>query len=215
MNTPSRLARRSVLRIGLMAALGHAGVAAQTGSVPAPDVRNLPPDQHFPFGPVVPVRRVSAWPVTTQLGITTDLAALLRGRVTAMQLMFTGCSATCPIQGALFAQAQRDLISAKLAAQFVSLSIDPLSDTPAALDGWLRKFQAQPGWLGVAPRIEDVAAITAWLTRGGEPKPAGSQDPHSGQVYVIDARGDLVFRLASMPRASDIVAVLRMVLQRR
>lgn len=194
--------RRRLLQAGLLAALGPAGA------------REPPPAQHFPFGLVVPARPVTAWPVTTQSGAATDLAALLRGRVSALQLMFTGCSATCPIQGALFAQAQRDAIGAGLAAQFVSLSIDPLSDQPAALAGWLRQFQARPGWLAAAPRIDDLAAITTWLTRGGQPRPSGAQDPHNAQVYLVDRRGDLVFRLASMPRAADIVAALQTVSRR-
>ena len=33
-----------------------------------------------------------------------SLHALLKDRVTALQLMFTVCQATCPLQGALFGQ---------------------------------------------------------------------------------------------------------------
>jgi hypothetical protein len=34
----------------------------------------------------------------------------------------------------------------------------------------------------VAPRIEDVDAIVAWLAAGGEPRRVGTPDPHTGQV---------------------------------
>jgi protein SCO1 len=214
MDAQPPLPRRRLLRLGLAVAMARTGLDAQAATLSKPESNDPSPKPHFPFGPVVPARRAGAWPVKTQNGLATDLSTLLLGKVTAMQLMFTGCSATCPLQGALFAQAQRDPAAAEVTAQFVSLSIDPLADTPAALAGWLRKFAAQPGWLAVAPRIEDVAAIIAWLTRGGESRPIGDHDPHTGQVYVIDRRGELVFRLASMPPASDIAAVLRSVARR-
>jgi protein SCO1 len=171
------------------------------------------PGSHFPFGPVVPARPVKGWPVKTHRNEATDLASLLRGRVSALQFMFTGCSATCPIQGALFAQAQRELKLGSTAAQFVSISIDPLSDSPAALDAWLRKFGARPGWLAAAPRVEDVSAIVELLGTGGEPRQLGA-DAHTAQVYIVDRRGDLVYRLSSMPPAAEIASEMRIVAER-
>jgi len=70
----------------------------------------------------------------THQGAATNLAELLRGRVTALQPMFTGCSATCPIQGALFAQAQHALLGrwqSPTPVQWLSLSIYPLADGPS------------------------------------------------------------------------------------
>jgi protein SCO1 len=179
------------------------------GLAPALRAETLPIDasrsNHFPFGPVVPTRRIARYPVRTHFDTRSTLPELLLGRITALQLMFTGCSATCPIQGALFAQAQKELKSAPASAQFMSISIDPLSDTPASLAAWLRKFDARPGWLAVSPRIEDVDAIVALLGSGGEKRrPAVDQDPHTGQVYLIDQRGELVLRLASMPSPTSI-----------
>ena len=147
-------------------------------------------------------------PVRTQSGLATDLPAMLAGRISAVQLMFTGCSATCPIQGALFSQAQSELGDRLGGAQFVSLSIDPLSDSPAALAAWLRRFDAKPGWLAAAPRIDDVERLIAWLSQGGEPRPRGN-DPHTGQVFIVNQRGELAHRTTSMPPAADIVAALR------
>jgi protein SCO1 len=195
-------------RDALLALLGWAGGVAPLRA--APDPREVARSSHFPFGPVVPTRPIGAWPVTTHAGLATDLPSLLRGKVTAVQLMFTGCSATCPIQGALFAQAQRDLKGAVAGAQFLSISIDALGDTPAALAAWLKKFAAAPGWLAALPRVQDVDAIVERLGSGGEKKPQGP-DPHTGQVYVVDRRGELVFRTASMPPPAQIVDALRQV----
>ena len=195
-------------RQALLALLAAAPAAAQAAG--APNARDVARSSHFPFGPVVPTRTLARWPVTTHLGVATELPALLRGRVTALQLMFTGCSATCPIQGALFAQAQRDLKGAVVGAQFLSVSIDALGDTPAALAAWLKKFSAAPGWLAAVPRVQDVDALVERLGSGGEKKPQGP-DPHTGQGYVIDRRCELVFRTASMPPPAQIVDALRQV----
>lgn len=165
---------------------------------------------HFPFGPVVPARQVEAWPLITHRGQKTDLRSVLRGKVSAVQLMFTGCSATCPIQGALFAQAQALMQSAPDGIQWLSISIDPLGDTPAALQAWLKQFGAAPGWLAVLPRPADVEAIIDRLGSGGERRPVGP-DPHTGQVYLFDRRAELVLRTPSMPSTGQIVEAIRAV----
>ena len=76
-------------------------------------------------------------------GVTTTLPRLLAERATALQVMFTACTTTCPIQGAIFARVQK-LIPDQVAhgIQLVSLSVDPAHDTSAALARWLRQ---QPG----------------------------------------------------------------------
>jgi len=110
----------------------------------------------------------------------------------------------------LFAQAQGLLRGRPATAQFVSISIDPLGDTPAALDEWLRKFGAGPGWTAAAPRVADLAAMLERLGEGGENRLPGP-DSHTGQVYLFDRRAELVLRTPSLPPAEQIVAALRSV----
>jgi protein SCO1 len=196
--------RREILRSALSLGLGAVLSAAWGGETSRSAAAR---SSHFPFGPVVPARPIPQWPVLTNSGKSTTLAALLQGRVTAMQLMFTGCTATCPIQGALFAQTQRELAHGS-DAQLMSISIAPLADTPAALSSWLHNFEAGPKWLGVRPRVEDLEQIFDLLARGGERRPTGP-DPHTGQVYIANRQAELVFRTASMPPAKQIVAILR------
>lgn len=163
---------------------------------------------HFPFGRVLPPRALDAWPVTTHRGVRAELPALLAGQVSAVQLMFTGCGGTCPIQGALFAAAQQALGGRLNGAQFLSVSIDALGDTPAALAAWLAKFGAGPGWLAVLPQVRDVDAIVERLGRGGEKRPAGP-DPHTGQVHLFDRRARLVYRTPSLPKPAQIATLMR------
>jgi protein SCO1/2 len=187
--------------------------ASSVRAADAQQARDAARSSHFPFGPVVPPRRVEAWPMVTQANRSADMLSLLRGKVSAVQLMFTGCTATCPIQGALFAQAQALLRAPPGAVQWLSISIDPLGDTPAALQAWLKQFGAGPAWLAALPRVADVEAIIERMGSGGEKRPAGP-DPHTGQVYLFDRRAELVLRTPSMPPAAQIVEAVRAVAAR-
>lgn len=200
--------------IGQVAGLA-AGAALTRGAWAAERIAPPARHQHLPFGPVVPPRAIPSFRIATHTGANADLGSLLRGRTSAVQLMFTGCSATCPIQGALFAQAQGLMASRARSAdmagiQFVSLSIDPLGDPPARLDRWLRGFGATANWWAGAPRVNDVERLSDTLGRDGEPRPGGS-DPHTGQVFIVDRRGELAFRTAGMPSAETILDALRAV----
>jgi len=211
-DTPDEQPRRARRRLLLnaMAGLLAAGWAARPAAQPAPATRagpptQAPPKQHFPFGPVEPVRPVPALKVTTHEGRVTSLPKVLRGRVTAAQTMFTGCSAICPIQGALFAQTQQALAAKGLDVQLLSISIDPLGDTPKALARWLEQFGRQPGWLAVAPQLDDVGRLSVLLGNGGE-RIVSSADVHSGQVFIFNARGELAFRTPTMPSVPQILS---------
>ena len=157
------LSRRALLAAVCGAPMAGALAAAPEAGGPATD--------HFPFGPLGRPRPMDPWALTTHQAQATDLPTLLRGRVTALQLMFTGCSATCPIQGALFAQAQRAISTRPGDLQFVSLSIDALGDTPELLQAWLARLGAQPGWQAAVPRPADVDAIIDRLGSGGLRRP--------------------------------------------
>jgi protein SCO1/2 len=205
-------ARRSLLRAVAASCLAPCAAWAQNRPAAATTdaARAAAASAHFPFGPVVPARPMPTWPLTTHLGQPTTLRALTQGKLTALQLMFTGCSATCPIQGAIFAEAQRQLGAAVGGAQFVSLSIDPLSDTPKALAAWLHGLGALPGWVAAAPRLNELDALFELLSGPRVGKRSGP-DPHTGQVYFLSRRGELVYRSADLPPPDQIVQMMRRV----
>lgn len=159
---------------------------------------------HADFGPVAPPRLAPRVPLVCGDRSRVTLDRLLLGRLSAVQLMFTGCSSVCPIQGALFAAAQARWIEARGAAvQFVSLSVDPLADDPAALAAWLKKQRALPGWIAAAPHPEALEAMRGFF------RDAGSKDDHSTQVYLFDAQARLVWRTEPLPTTAAILGALR------
>jgi protein SCO1 len=153
---------------------------------------------HEPFGPLRPPLPAPKLALTGGDSKRFELTERLRGRVTAVQLMFTGCSATCPIQGALFG-ALAPLVASQQEMQLLSLSIDPLGDSPQAVREWLARFGAHAHWQAAVPRIEDVDRLLDFL-RGR----AAGADRHTAQVYLFDRQARLAYRTADMPPARFI-----------
>lgn len=139
-------------------------------------------------------------------GRPAGLASVLQGRVTAVQLMFTGCSAICPIQGALFAELQHALAALPTLAprvQMLSVSIDPLGDDPAALRTWLARFGAGPHWKAASPLQADLDTWLDFL----QGRRAGA-DRHTAQVYLFDTGGRLVLRTVDFPTVPEMTRLL-------
>lgn len=144
-------------------------------------------------------------------GTRTTLDAMLRGHPTAVQFMFTSCSATCPIQGAVFAGLQQQLATAAFAdVRLLSLSIDALGDDPPALARWLKKFDAGARWQAAVPVLPHARRMTDWV--GAAP---GGRDTHTTDVLIFDAQARLVWRTFDMPDPADVARVLGWIQARR
>jgi protein SCO1/2 len=179
----------AALGLGVAARASAALVAADHGRVDPP----------VPI-PDIPVRLAGD-------GASAGLAGLLRGRATALHLMFTGCSSVCPIQGAIFERVQ-DLLPDQQTRgiQLLSLSIDPLTDTPQAMQAWLERFAARDGWIAVAPKPDDLDRMRDLFGQG-----RNALETHATQVNIIDRRANLVFRTPELPSADAIANLLRRV----
>lgn len=126
-------------------------------------------------------------------GVRLPLRRLLLGRTTALQLMFTGCSETCPLQGALFASVQQEAAHSGSRLQLLSLSIDPMDDA-RSLSAWLQRFGAGRNWMAAVPTAADIDVLRKALQAGAPAVPA-----HSSQVFFVDTGGRLVWRSEDLP----------------
>lgn len=182
---------------------------ASAGCVAGIGLATLAPGQpahaHPQSGRLDPPLPAPALPLTLHDGQRSTLSALLQGRVSVLQLMFTGCTATCPIQGALFAAVQARLPARQRAStQLLSLSIDALADDPPALQRWLRAHGAQPGWRAAVPSVQGVDGLFGFL--GGRSR---DPDAHTAQVYLFDARARLMLRSADFPGPDQVLGWLQ------
>lgn len=187
-----RSTRRRDLLIGGAAAIVAAAVP-------------LPAAAHAALGPVTPPVAAPGFRLVGTDGTSGALKDRLTARITAVQLMFTSCSATCPIQGAIFADAQARLAQAGSDLRLLSISIDPLSDDAAALKTWLARFGAQPRlWSAASPRVQDLDPLLDFL-RGR----AAGPDRHTAQAFLFDRQARLAFRTTDMPAGGDLVHLMQ------
>jgi protein SCO1/2 len=156
-------------------------------------------------GRISPPIPLPALPLQLSDGSRTDLATLMRGRATALNLMFTGCSTTCPIQGVVFQRVQTLLRNpVARGIQLVSLSINPLEDTPAAMSAWLARFQAGPGWLAARPSPEGMDTVRRLFGANGN----GGLTDHATEVSIVNARAMLVWRTYELPSPQSLADML-------
>ncbi|MCH9650518.1 MAG: SCO family protein [Deltaproteobacteria bacterium] len=72
---------------------------------------------------------------------------LIQGKIVAMNFIFTTCTTICPPMGANFGRLQAELgDSLGAEVELISVTIDPVTDTPRRLKAWSSKFAAGDGW---------------------------------------------------------------------
>ena len=84
---------------------------------------------------------------------------LVKGKVVAVNFVFTTCTAICPSLTATFRRVQQQLAEQKVPAQLISVSVDPTVDTPERLQQFAAKFKAEPGWTFVTGNTSDIDSI--------------------------------------------------------
>lgn len=84
---------------------------------------------------------------------------LVKGKVVAVNFVFTTCTAICPSLTATFRRVQQQLAEQKVPAHLISISVDPTTDTPERLHEFAAKFKAEPGWTFVTGTTSNIDSI--------------------------------------------------------
>ena len=72
---------------------------------------------------------------------------LVADHLVAMNFVFTTCKTVCPPMGAIFGRLQDELRErGDENVQLISVSVDPVTDTPERLEAWSERFGLEPGW---------------------------------------------------------------------
>jgi len=89
---------------------------------------------------------------------------LLKGKIVALNFIYTQCEFSCSLETARLAQVQ-DLLHDRVGKDvfFYSISIDPDHDTPAVLKDYAAKFKAGPGWTFLTGKKEDIDLLATKL----------------------------------------------------
>jgi protein SCO1/2 len=130
---------------------------------------------------------------------------LIKGKVVAINFVFTTCKAICPLQGASFSRVQAQL-GDRLGRDvgLISVSIDPAEDTPERLKAWGAMFGARPGWTLLTGAKQEIDELVKAFTGEGP-----NLNDHSPVAFLVnDAKGLRIraYSLGDAARWADLIA---------
>ena len=124
--------------------------------------------------------------------------------IVVMDFVYTTCTTICPVLSALFTQVQTRLgddVGDDI--WLVSMSVDPVRDTPQRLKAYSSRHRAGDGWLwltGAKADVDDVlTGLGAYTTNFEE---------HPSMVLIGDGRTGQWKRLFGFPNPDRIVQIV-------
>jgi protein SCO1/2 len=122
-------------------------------------------------------------------------------RIVVMDFVYTTCTTVCPVLSAVFGQVQ-DKLGDRLGNEvaLVSVTVDPIRDTPKRLKAYAAKHKARDGWIwltGPKTRVDDV------LDGLGAYSP--NFEDHPAMVLVGDGRTGQWNRFFGFPNANRLM----------
>jgi protein SCO1/2 len=108
---------------------------------------------------------------------------LIKGKIVAIDMIYTTCAYACPLETARMAQVQKKL-GARVGSDifFYSISIDPEHDTPEALKTYMEKFHVGPGWTFLTGKKSDIDFLSRQL--GLYSDPSINKDGHLPHLLI-------------------------------
>jgi protein SCO1/2 len=87
-------------------------------------------------------------------------SGLLRNKVVAINTIFTTCTTICPVMGDRTAKLEQRLGHSPYAnINLISISVDPVTDTPQRLATFAKKYNGGPGWTLLTGSKGDVDRV--------------------------------------------------------
>jgi protein SCO1/2 len=112
----------------------------------------------------------------------------LQGKVWVADFFFTNCTGPCPRMSSLMRRIQNDF-SGVDDLNFVSFTVDPSRDTPAALASYARRFQADPArWHFVTGPMKELNRLSLKVFMLGV---VDGNLNHSTRFVLVDRTGQI------------------------
>jgi protein SCO1 len=132
---------------------------------------------------------------------------LVKGKIVAVNFMFTSCTTICSPMTANIARVQKKLLArGEKNVHFISVSVDPEGDTPEKLKSYAAMFHVQPGWTFVTGTRAQLEPI--WRAFG---VPMGAKEDHTATVVIgNEALHDWTYG-SGLTSADKLLAVIQSV----
>lgn len=127
-------------------------------------------------------------------------------RLVLVNFIYTTCTTVCPVQSALFADLQQrlgDRVGREVS--LISVTVDPLRDTPLRLKEFAAQYKAGPGWsflTGSKQAVDEVLTVFGVYTPNFADHPA--------VVLVGDPRSGEWTRFFGFPGSDQIMARIKL-----
>jgi len=133
------------------------------------------------------------------------------GDVVVMDFVFTHCTTICPVLSAKMVRLQ-GLLEARLGkgVKLVTMSLDPLRDTPALMKAWGAKFKNGPNWHFITGKQEDQEAVLKGLGAY-----VANVAEHPPMILVGDGKTGRWVRINGFPDPKKVAALVEEMLASR
>lgn len=129
---------------------------------------------------------------------------LIKGKTVAINFIFTNCTTICPPLAATFARLQKEM-GDKIGkdVHLISISVDPVTDTPERLKAWGAKFKAGPGWTFVTGEKQEMDKLLNALGAA-----VSKREDHTPALIIGNDSKGVWTRTYGLAKIPQIVGVL-------
>ena len=132
---------------------------------------------------------------------------MLKGKTVVINAFFTTCTSVCPPMNRNMEKVQ-EALGARLGKEvfLVSISVDPLTDTPPRLKEYAQKFHAKPGWTFLTGKKENVDWALYKVGQYVE-----SKDDHTTVIIVGNEATGLWKKMFGMGKTAELIQIVESV----
>jgi len=95
-----------------------------------------------------------------QDGTKVHLKSLLNtSKPVMLDFIYCSCTTTCPVLSSDYANVQNRLGPDTRKVQLLSISIDPVNDTPQVMKAYLKNYGAKPGWDFLTGSVGEIGKV--------------------------------------------------------
>lgn len=128
---------------------------------------------------------------------------LIKGRTVAINFIFTTCTGVCPPMTATFRKVQQNLPARTPPIQLISVSVDPMTDTPERMREFAAKFHPAPGWTFVTGDKNEIDLLLQALGVA-----VANKNDHTPMILIGNEVSDHWTRAYGLSSPTTLVQVI-------